>query len=165
LVEIKAIGEEHFKTILALRDKAICEVGELFFCRLPEDKVFDFVQQGRSVGCFDRDIMVGMRLSYTSFVSPDFLEKLPVENDASILGAILYGVYVEPIYRNRGLAKTMTSMVLNMLEEAGIQHIYSTVHPQNTPNLRALQANGFKIVYEGIFYRDKPRCLLYKYLV
>ena len=163
-MEIKAIGEDYFKTILALQEKALTEMGELFFHLLPEEIMSAALQQGRSVGCFDRGCLVAMRLSYTSIIPIEFLARLPIESKGSIVGAKFCGVYVEPNYRNRGLAKTMTSMVLTMLEEAGIQHIYTTVHTQNTPNLRALQANGFQIIYEGIFYEYKPRCLLYKYL-
>ena len=164
MVEIRAIGEEYLKTVLAFQAKAITEVGEQFFHLEPENIVSAALQQGRSVGCFDRGCAIAMRLSHASIIPAEFLGKLPIESKVSVVGAKLCGVYVEPNYRNRRLAKTMTSMVLTMLEEAGIQHTYTTVHPQNTPNLRALQANGFQIVYEGIFYKHKPRFLLYKYL-
>ncbi len=160
-ITIKTLSEEHFEQALSFHQKAIDEIGEIFYYKVSDEVTLSALQQATSLGAFDENTLVGMRLSYISLIPNDFLIHMPITESNSI-GGYLAGVYILPFYRKMGLSKMMTKSLLNSLKTKGVKHIYTTVHPKNFINIRSLTSCGFKMVYEGIFYGDKPRVLFHK---
>lgn len=67
--------------------------------------------------------------------------------------AYLWGLYVDPDYRNRGIATTLISEALRVAHEYGAESAHSLVAVDNAPSQRALAANGFEPRREVSYYR------------
>lgn len=160
-VEIRIITEKYQNAVFELQKCALKEMGNGWYHCPPKKIIQAALQQGRSVACFHDNVMIGMRLNCTSKIPVEFLYRLPISNRRD-QGAYLCGVYINPAYRGANLSKRMTALTLDILKKDDIKHSYTTVHPRNIPNIRSLKANGFSIVYQGLFYAGKPRVLLYR---
>ena len=67
--------------------------------------------------------------------------------------AYLWGLYVEPAYRNRGIATALIRKALDVARERGCERAHSLVAVDNAPSQRALASNGFEPVREVSYYR------------
>lgn len=59
--------------------------------------------------------------------------------------ANISAIYVDPIYRRRGIAKTLIQAAINKANEEKIERIRLTVNKNNTPAIRLYETFGFKI--------------------
>lgn len=58
--------------------------------------------------------------------------------------AFLWGLYVEPDHRNRGVATALVGRALGLARERGAERTHSLVAVDNLPSQSALESNGFE---------------------
>lgn len=58
--------------------------------------------------------------------------------------ALLWGLYVEPDYRSRGVATALVGRALDVARERGAETAHSLVAVDNAPSQSALESNGFE---------------------
>lgn len=138
-----------------------CAVQELKDYYQPMDKkiIEAALSNQLSVGLFADDNMVGMRLCQIVDNRDLIHIKLSLAKDTRLL--FLCGTYLIPTVRANKLGLKMTTACLDLAKNAGIEHVYTTVSPQNYPNLNNLLMGGFYIIDIGIQYSNKLRYTVY----
>ena len=63
-------------------------------------------------------------------------------------GVMIYSLYVDPIHRNKGVAKQMVAHAMDRAKQAGKLAVSLTVKNQNEPALRLYKGAGFRYVYD-----------------
>lgn len=158
MLHVEVLAEKDRDDVLRLQEDAVSEMGIAFHAQ--PDEVISCTLSGNSLGCFDDDKLVAIRLCCVKHIPDEFLPKLPIEEEAP-MGAYMCGVYVHPDYRKHGLARRLVKETIVMQQAVGVKHFFVTVHPENKTAFHVLQDCGFSIVYEGLFYGSKPRYLMY----
>lgn len=94
--------------------------------------------------------------------SPNTLAEIvgafPVPNQSAML---LYNL-VDNNHRGAGIGKQLAQARIKLATQKGIKHLFSTVHPNNTPSQRILEQLGFRcILQKPMFTQQLPRKLFY----
>ena len=79
----------------------------------------------------------------------------PVERELEY-PAFLWGLYVAPRYRNRGIATELIRRALALAHERGADDAHTLVAVDNSLSKRALTSNGFEPRREVSYYRLGP---------
>ncbi len=83
---------------------------------------------------------------------PDYLppSDYPIHTCALMLFSL-----VDPNYRHQGLGKRLSQARIDYASHAGLRHLFATVHPDNSPSLRALTSLGFQVISQQRIFSDR----------
>ncbi|MCE2027685.1 GNAT family N-acetyltransferase [Sessilibacter corallicola] len=85
----------------------------------------------------------------------------PVNLPINKCGLMLINL-VDPKWRGKGVGRKLCESRLSIAEQHGINHLFSTVHPENTASMQSLIKLGFTVLEEREMFEQKlRRCVLY----
>ena len=81
------------------------------------------------------------------------------------LSALVLIALVDPQYRGLGIGREFLVRRIDAARQIGVKHLYVTVHPQNSVNIKLLRSNGFEtIATREIFSTQSLRQIMYRAL-
>ena len=173
---VKNAGDEHYRMLLLdesyhdqvirLQDEIVEEINDPVFYDpvTPENIKKRFQEEGRTIGTFAGDQLIGCRISHFPPAGGDNFGvdiNLPAHELPYV--AHLAATMVLSQHRGDELAYRMNLHALDIIKALGFRHICSTVFPTNIANIvtqfkTGLSIHALKEKYEGklryIFYRS-----------
>jgi len=111
---------------------------------------------------FDQDKVVAYAALRSMKNWPDYLE--PCHYPPERCALMLYNL-VDPEYRGQGIGKQLSAARLKAAVNAGFEHLFTTVHPDNEPSIRVLTKLGFQVIAQKpMFSNQLMRKLMYLHL-
>jgi len=158
---IKSLNATYFDDAIILQNTAASIMKDKYR-PVPESMISESLKQGNSLGLFVKNKIVGMRLVYEREISAVAAKCLKIpenERNECIYGC---GVVILPQYSGNKLGLRMTNHIISILDISKHYHIYTTVHPENYPNLKNLMNSGLVIKNCDRYYDNKIRFLMHR---
>ena len=157
---IRRLGQQEIGEIQELMEDVISRLpSQELFAMDDEDYFLDHIKEkGIIFGAFYRNKLV----AYSVLAFPEMSENnlggefgVPEEELSRV--AVLDSTVVHETARGLGLQKYFNDWRENMARERGSLYLYSTVHPENRPSIRNLEASGLRLQFTRTMYGGKPR--------
>lgn len=119
--------------------------------------------KGLSLGAFDNNVLVGIRLTYFPGVTAhNHGHDLDYSQDELLQVAQFHGTLVKEDKRYNGIGHELVKKNCDEIFMAGYRIILATVHPENEASLKMVLKNGFAPKKLVTKYGGLPRIILEK---
>lgn len=119
--------------------------------------------RGISIGAFDNDRLIGIRITYLPLLDKDNHGYDLGYTETELLDtAQFHGTLVDRSSRYHGIGNQLVKLNCDEIFKKKFSRILATVHPENFSSRRMLISNGFAERLKTIKYNDLPRIIFEK---
>ncbi|MGB0732553.1 MAG: GNAT family N-acetyltransferase [Pontibacterium sp.] len=158
LTQANYFSEERLQSLVSLMSRASGHSPYLY----ANDQAFfrrNLSGEANNVFVYDDKKMIGYAALRSMNPWPTYLDAQPYPPKQCAM--MLINV-VDPDYRGKGVGNLLMKARINVAKSEGMEHLFSTVHPDNAPSLRLLEKHGFnKIAQKEMFQEQLLRNLMY----
>lgn len=136
-----------------------CEAAP-FLYRTSKASYLEYLAQDYlKVLAFDGHDLVGFGLVRLIKTWPHYFDFLPQPSGRC---ALLHSILVHPDYRGKGIGKALTLKRMAAIAQEKVEHVYATVHPDNTASFNNLDRLGFAVIAKRpLFEQQLMRLVMY----